>query len=439
MMQNVLLAGYSRQNITPDRSVPISGYGNELERMSEGVLDDVYTTCVAITSGEETILICCSDIIGYNNEMLAMIRTAITEATGIPGQKVFFSASHTHSAPAPYLDAEPCLRFRKELAAAAAVAAKEALADREEAKLLTTTKRIAGMNFIRHYLMGDGTYCGSNFGSTESGFAGHAGMTDPRMILVQLKRSTKPAIVLMNWQAHNDNAKAVGFRNLSSSYVGKIREKFEAETGMLFSYICGASGNQNPGSRIDVEKHGLDWIQYGHKMADHVISALPKLEEVEGTAIKTLRVDLEVSANHAWDHMVEKAQEVKDFWFSTADRAQATALARTYGMTSCYHAGAILRLAQLPPTITLELNAFTIGELAFVTSTNEAFSDVGLYVRAYAPYDTVVFCAGNCTYLPCATAYDYRSYEADTSLYAKGSCEKVSWQLCQMLQELKNA
>lgn len=444
-MCETLYAGFSRQKVTPDYSAPLAGHGNMMGRMSEEVIDDLFVTCVAITSGEETILIYSMDIIGIDAEMLERFRGAVREATGIAGTKVFFSATHTHSAPTPYrnlalvssLQGELATRFQEELCAASVAAAQEALADRIPAQLLCTTQRIPGMNYVRHYVMGNGSYHGSQFGSSESGFVGHAGPTDPRMILVQLKREEKPSILLMNWQAHNDNAKGVGWRNISSSYVGKIRENFEKDTGMLFCYICGASGNQNPNSLIPAERHSLDWIAYGKKLADYAIAALPKLEAVEGTAIKTTHTELEVGANHAWDSMVPQAQEVVDFWYSTGKGAAATELAKTFGFTSCNHCSAILHLATLPETMILELNAFTIGDLAFVTSTNEAFSDMGLYVRAYAPYDTVVFIAGNRGYLPSAIAYDYRAYEADTTMYAKGSCEKASYEIVRMLKELK--
>lgn len=437
MEKQILQAGFSRQNVTPDYSAPLSGYGNIMGRMSESVLDDIFVTCVAITSGEDTVLIYCLDILGIDDEMLVRFRTDIKDAVGIPTDKVFITATHTHSAPHAYTSSEYGKRFQGELALAVVTAARQALADRAPAQLLTTTRNVPGMNFIRHYVMGDGTYHGSNFGSQESGFVGHAAVTDPRMILVQLKREEKPSILLMNWQAHNDNARAVGFRNISSSYVGRIRENFEKDTDMLFCFLPGASGNQNTRSLIEAEQNGMDFIAYGKAMSDHAIAALPRLEEVKGITIKTTHTELEVGANHAWDSKVPQAKEVVELWHSTGDSKKATELAKTYGFTSCYHANAAIEHAQLPETFVLELNAFTIGELAFVTSTNEAFSDMGLYVRAYAPYDTVVFLAGNRGYLPSAISYDYRAYEADTSMYAKGSCEKASFELVRMLKELR--
>jgi len=442
MSEAVLLAGYARQNITPDYPCPMSGYGNEAARLSQKILDPVYLTCIALTSGDETLLLYSADLIGFDEWTLAELRAAIFDATGIAAEKAFFSATHTHSGPAPNPDHEngnheTVYRYRNDLCDAAAAAAVAALADRAPAQLLTATQRVPGMNFIRHYVRQDGTYAGSGFGQSDAERIGHASMTDPRMVLVQLKRENKPAIVLMNWQAHNDNVSGVGFYNISSSYTGKIREKFEAETGMCFAYISGASGNQNPNSLIREEHHGLDWIQYGHAMADHAIAAIAKLKAVKGTQIKTVHVQLAVNANHAWDHLLPQAREVCDLWKRTDDREQASTLARSYGFTSCFHAATCCDRAALPPTVTIEMNAFRIGDLGFITSPNEMFSDIGNYVRAYAPFDTVFICAGNRFYVPQATAYDYRSYEADTSRYAKGTCEKVSREYVRMLQELK--
>ena len=89
------------------------------------------------------------------------------------------------------------------------------------------------------------------------------------------------------------------------------------------------------------------------------------------------------------------------------------------------------------PTTVLELNAFRIGDMGFVTSTNEVFSTVGKYVRYNSPFETTFIITGNARYLPCAEAYDYRSYEADTGLYAKGTAESVAEKLSQMLHEIK--
>ena len=43
------LVGYGRADVSPWMPVPLRGYGNEVNRMSEEVLDPVYATAVAVT------------------------------------------------------------------------------------------------------------------------------------------------------------------------------------------------------------------------------------------------------------------------------------------------------------------------------------------------------------------------------------------------------
>jgi len=430
-----IYSGYARVDITPDYAVHLSGYGDDEIRRSEGIRDNIYITCIAVTSGDETILMYTADLLSFNADAANELRTAVFDAVGVEGDHIFVGATHSHSGPVLYGELPKAPEFRQNVYEAAVEAAKAALDDRAVSKLLTTTKRIPGMNFIRHYLIADGTYSGSNFGDASPGRVGHAGMSDPRMVLLKFERINKPDIVIMNWQAHNDNVREVGYYYISSSYTGHIRAKFEKETGMHFAYFTGASGNQNRDSLIDAEKHGLNYIDYGIRMAEYAAAALPDLKPVEGTKIKTLRVNYEARVDHSWDHMLPQANEVFELWKSVGKK-EGDALGKKYGFTSSYQSRDIRRRAAMGETIPLELNAFCIGEIGFITGTYEMFSDTGIYVRAYAPFDTVFICTGNATYVPSATSYDYRSYEADTTLYEKGTCEKLSREYVRMLESL---
>jgi len=431
-----LLVGYAREDVTPDYTVCLSGYGDDEVRRNEGISDPVYLTCIAITEGEETILLYTSDLLSINDWAAERFREKISPATGIPGEKMFFGATHSHSGPLHYGDQEDAVRFRNTLQEAVVRIAKAALADRAPAEMLTATREIPGMNFVRHYRMEDGTCCGSNFGNWNQKILRHTHETDPRLTIVKFAREGKTDVVMMNWQAHNDNVRQVGYYLLSSSYVGQVRKQFEADTGMLFAFFMGASGNQNPSSRIAEENHGLDWIGYGQKMAKHAQEVMEDLKPVTGSGIVTKRVMFEVKIDHSWDHMVKEADEVFTLW-KTVGKKEGDALGKTYNFTSSYQARDIRARAKMGPTTVLELNAFRIGDMGFVTSTNEVFSTVGKYVRYNSPFETTFIITGNSRYLPCAEAYDYRSYEADTGLYAKGTAESVAERLSMMLHEIK--
>lgn len=431
-----LSAGYARQIVTPHYPTHLSGYGDDEIRCAEQVVDDVCLTCIAIREGDKTLLLYTADLLAAPIVLDQWIREAVTPLTGVPGEHIFVAATHNHSGPWVYQEEDSAIRFRKTLLEAAVTTAKDALADLAPAVLSSGIRELQGLNFVRHYIMEDGTVSGSNFGNTKQKRIAHALPSDPRLIVLRFAREEKPDIVLMNWQAHNDTVRETGYYNLSAGFTGHIREKFEEMTGMHFAYFTGASGNQSRNSLIPEEKHDLDWIRYGHKMAQIAEEMLPELKPVTGSGIRVQQEEFVYDVDHSWDHMLEQANEVFTLW-KTVGKPEGDALGKTYGFTSSYQARDIRRRAAMPATGTLELNAFSIGDLGFVTSTNEVFSTVGLYVREKAPFDTVFIISGNSGYLPCAESYDYRSYEADTSIFAKGTAEKVAARMAEMLAEIR--
>ena len=432
-----LQIGWGRANVTPDFSVGIGGYSDAETRRSEGFLDYLYVTCIAVTEGEETILIFNSDNIAMSAGNLKQVRSYVTKATNISEDRILAYATHTHSGPSITND-DAGKKYAELYYSAFAEAAVDALADRAESTVLTTTKELVNLNAVRHYLMNDGTYYGANFGSTASGFKGHATDSDFRMVLVKFDRKdeSKKDIVLANWQAHADHARANGYTQMSADHPGAMRAKFEAETGMLFTYITGASGNQNPDSRITSEAHNLGMKEYGERLADEAIAMLPDLKEVGSTGVKLNTFMYEAEIDHSWDHMLAEANEVYDLW-KGAGKEAGDALGKTYNFTSSYQARAIRTRANKGATETLEIHAFRIGDIGFISGVMEMFSNCGIYVRANSPFETTFICTGNSGYIPNEAAYDYRSYEADTGMYAKGTCEGLAEKYVELLNEIK--
>ncbi len=428
--------GYSRVKITPEHPIPISGYGDEPVRISQGVKDDLYATCIAITQKDDTILLFALDVLGISDWFAGQIRQAVCPATGIPEDRVFFCGSHTHSGPIQYGDDESAVDFREKLWVRARQAAEEAMADRVPAQMLSTVFEVPDMNFIRHYETEDGTYVGSNFGNWSLRRIRHATETDPRMILVKFAREGKTDVVMMNWQGHNDNCKEVGYYLISSSYVGRVRNAFERDNDVLFAFFMGASGNQNIRSKLDGENPGMAYEAYGEKLAEIAAEKLADLKPVTGEGIKVTHYTFVADRNKACAEMLEQAKEVWNTWCNVG-KDESRALAEEYGFTSPYQAGSIISRAEMPDTVNIELDAFRIGDMGFFVCGNEVFSTIGRYVRANAPFENVFIITGNFRYLPSRESYDYRAYEADTSIYAQGTAEKVSEKLVEMLHEVK--
>lgn len=60
----LLSIGYARVDLTPEESVALCGYGDDAQRISEGVLDPITGTCLAMTDEQaDTILLYTLDLL----------------------------------------------------------------------------------------------------------------------------------------------------------------------------------------------------------------------------------------------------------------------------------------------------------------------------------------------------------------------------------------
>ena len=432
-----LQAGFARVDITPDYSAGLAGSGNSGTRRSEEVLDPISITCVALGDGEQTILVFTVDTLGINMSLASDLRSAVRKATKTHPGRIFFGATHTHSAPDPLYDDEPGRNYRQLLCDAAADAAAKAIADLAPAVMEAGTKEIPGMNFVRHYKMSDGSYAGPNFGTFEGlEITGYSGTVDPELSLVKLAREgDKADILMLNWQAHPNRSSELGYYKISADFVGALRDKLEADTGMQVAYFTGASGNVHIDSQIEADSHGMNWKEYGQKLADCAKDALSVLKPVEGTGISTATLTYNAPIDHSWDGQLSQANEVYALWQKDGKPA-GDALGLTYGFTSVYQARSIIERSKLPETIPWEMFAFRVGGVGFTTGVYEMFAEAGKYVKDNSPFETTFVITGNLIYVPTAEAYDYRCYEADTGYFARGTSEALAEEYVGLLKKL---
>lgn len=449
-MDRTLNAGYGRQLITPQFSVPLAGYGATHKRMSTNIISELYVSCIAFSYGDEKLLLFTQDLIRCNPDWVREARRRICEKTGIPGNRIMICSTHTHSAPDPLSDLGCMNDYLTCYMDAMETAAVEALADLAPATLYGTTTQTEHMNFVRHYLLENGTYAGPNFGSFKSApVVGHAAENDPELLIVKLERQEKPSILMVNFQVHPTATGGGKKTDVSSDFIGVVRDNLEASTGMHFAYFTGAAGNQVMGTRIPeemdnqtAEQHrafgGSNCLIYGWRLAQYVLKALPNLKEMASDGIGISGIQFEQPLNHDDEDLYDEAAKVRKLWEST-DITTANTYARERGISSVYHAGAIMSRRNRPQTGKMELNAVCIGDLGFVTMPYEAFGAHGTYVKEHSPLPmTLVFSCtnGGWNYIPTMEAYDYGCYESFTSYFAKGSGEAAAEKLVEMLKSL---
>ena len=426
-----LLIGYGKTCITPQESVPLAGMGNTSKRMSTMILDDLYATCVAFTGeNQQTVLMFTLDQLHANKKWTDPLRKAVEEATGVPAGHVMVSHTHTHSGPDMYNDKQESIaRYGEQMIRRCVRAAQMAMADRSAAKLFAATIQTEGVCFTRHYA-----------GSDENGKpTAHRGVADPTLQVVKVVRKQRQDLVLVNWQAHATFNNGYTRYDVSADFVGAMRDRMEAKTGSKFAFFQGASGNLAGRSRIPGEEKAHEYDEYGYVMADYALEAMKHLSPVAEGPVELLSDEFVVPVDHSDDHMLEKAMEVLKLWYETYDTTASRLLAEKYGMTNYLHAGGIRTRAELPQSVDFHIDAFRVGDLAFVCAPYEMFGINGMFIKERSPF-AMTFVATSCNclhgYLAADSAFEYQCYERDYRRYPRGTAERVADAFVGLLEKL---
>ena len=434
-----LQVGFGRTSITPKNSVPLAGYGNTSTRYSKEVLNELYATCIAITDAQgNTILLISQDMIGSYQQVL--VRPTVSLAAGVPQDRIYLAGTHTHSAPDQQSKQDAITEYNAFYLGKVVEAAKQALEDRAPANAFTGSVDVQGMNFVRHYLMNDGTYAGDNFGQWDSGIKDHAEPNDPQLQLVKFARQGKKDVVMVNWQVHPKLTGGTTKYDVSSDFIGYTRDYVEEKTDSLMVYFTGAAGNQNPTSRIETEEVTADAEIYGTQVGDYVLAALEQTTAAQTGTIKTKKTDYIAQVELLMQDKLDEAKEVQAL-YKAEGREAGNVLAREYGFSSVYHANAVINRSSYGKSQKVEVNAISIGSIGFVTASYEMFASHGATIKADSPYDTtfvITCCNGGNGYIPTQAAHEYGCYESHTGRFVAGTGEELVKVLTDSLAELKN-
>lgn len=392
--------GYGCAVATPDHEVYLAGYANDKDRMSEGVLSDLKITCVAITDEKDnTVLLFGLDLMKMEHALAEPYISAISEATGVPEDNIILSASHSHSSHSlgnQYgLNTPEGQQYREDLLKAA----KQAMEDRGTAEVKIASKQVENMNFVRHYTTDTGIVVGDNFDSGGyTTLTGHTTESDNQLQLICFQRADKKDIVMINWQGHPtlSSTSMVGAKDkyylVSADYVGVVRDYVESELDCYTAFYLGASGNLNAYSRIKSENISTDYKKYGENLGEQIVEGVGEAKSAAVGELKTKRYDFGVKLPSGGD-------------------------------------------------TTVELNTYTIGDLAFATTPYEMFDTHGMTVKNGSPFPmTMMITMTNyyLSYVPSEAAFDYPNcYEVRSTRFAKGTGEAVADELVRQLTEMK--
>ena len=424
-MSIAMKVGFAKVDSTPKKPVPLGGYGLPEKRIHNNVLNPLYVICVAVNDGDQTVLFFNLDQTSFPPELVESCASRIEKEYGISATNILFNSTHTHSAPAFFMEnpTENLEEYKVFLCDQIVSVVSDALADLSPAKLTIGAGQVLGWNYVRRYLLSDGSYGGDNFGDFVNNVPiAHETEADHTMQVIRWVREDKKDVVMVNW------------------LVDVFRNKVEEEQGVLCAFYQGCAGNLNSHSRIPGEKRTPSYISVGEGLAEGIKPILASMRPVKTDKIRIFREEYEGEVNHQTDHLVPLAMEVQDFSKTAKNLSEARKFAKSKGFNSTYHAGAVIKRSKMTKTITLNIGAVSFGDVCIAHTPNEPYDEVGMHIRATSPFEmTFVLgytngCGG---YMPTIKAFHHGGYGCDTCRFPAGETEKLTNRLIEIVTDLK--
>ncbi len=362
------LTGYSvgwyRGDITPKEPMPLDGMGNNEGRMNTNwtIKTELMAgvTVIADETGIENAIVLISvDTLFIQKELSGNICAAISDATGIPANRIFLSASHTHCGvdhDALYQQTRDYLEDFYHDVTQYVVWAVEDLkpATIQVGSIDIISQEGNSLNMSRRYIGDDGNAYSSVDSASYPAPTGalRESDSDTELQLIRFVREGGTDIVMSNYQTHPSGWSSGTNGYVSAEHWKIFREKVEADMDdTVCTFFLGASGNVgfNASTALSsfTDPNGTthtatNWTGKGNVIAGFATYLL----------------------NNGMTTVAPGSLKVANYTFETEDY---------YESGSSYTA------------IDMDLNVVTIGgDIAFVTAPYEMFHENGTQIKAYA-------------------------------------------------------
>jgi hypothetical protein len=407
--------GSATVKINPPLGASIPGYFED--RRVTGVKHDLYAHALVIEAGRP-LAILSLDIIAVGRATVLAIREAAQAELGIPAERVFVHATHTHTG-GPVLGAfgsQGDNSYQDDLVRWCVQALAAAQAAAVPAALGFASTEVPGFAFNRRYWMKDGSVK-TNPGIGNPDVVQPAGPVNNEMALLAFRPACGAQTLIVNYALHLDT---VGGTELSPDYPGYMRralqEKLGPDTVILF--LNGACGDINhldvlggpPPTNVahdlfmSVARDEAFTPRAGQALAEAVLGLLPTMEYAADWPVAEAHELLTAGVRQATPEQLERARAVR----------------AAKGDTPLTDAGEIydreaLALAEAGQTeATLEIQALRLGPVALVGIPNEVFTELGQAIQVRSPlaHTQIVELANGCEgYLPTPRAFAEGGYE----------------------------
>ena len=432
--------GRAAVQVTPPVGIPMAGYYNI--RLAEGTHDELWAKALVFEQeGSRAAIVVC-DLIGFESPLVRAARQAIEKATGIAGERVMISTTHSHTGPVlrgrALTNVEGRTRqisedYLKLLPVKIAEAVRLANENLAPARISVGAGREDSLSFNRRFFMTDGTV-GWNPGQLNPKIVKTAGPIDPAVPVVYFESPEgKPQATFVNFAMHLDT---VGGLEFSADYpytLAKILGRAKGD-GMLTVFSTGTCGNLN---HIDVstsapQKGHQEAERIGTVLAGEVIKTYARLQPATGGSPEVRRQVLMLKPPSYDSSDVEKTKDV-------AARYGKPNAAPFLEQVRAFQVLDLVERAGKP--VEAEVQVIALGsDIAWVGLPGEIFVELGTAIKMNSPFRyTIVseLANGNVGYVPNRKAYPEGNYEVVSARVAAGSGEEMVDTALRLLGSIK--
>jgi hypothetical protein len=377
-------------DITPDQSEWLLGYG---ARQSAGVHDHLYHRIVAMDDGETQFFLISTDICMFSPSVYDAVTRELQGQTGIKPLQVWWTTTHTHSAPEVGPPGLPGVfmggRYQHDHNTEYSSGVEQKLIEgikqaqaRLEPARLGVGWGLALANINRRARNEEGpAFLGLN----------PDGPVDRRIGLIRLEKANGTLLALIaNYGMHGT---VLGGANLliSGDAPGIVADYVEEKLGAPMLYINGAAGNLAPIYTVypDFKSGHLD--QFRVLLGDKIIAA----NQLIGSTTSNVRLSL-------GQQIVETPRKVGMGW--AADLSNYTRQTSTGEAVVCL------------PIRFLQINS----DIAIWAAPLELFCEIAMQIRSLSPFPFTFYfgyCNGWLGYMPTRAEFAHGGYEPSTSPY----------------------
>jgi hypothetical protein len=402
-----LRAGAVKVNITPYVGINLSGFGGRTKG-SVGIHDDLYARAVVLDDGATKVGVVSCDLLNLDESSVTSIREKVQESTGINGESIFISTTHTHSGPltSPLrgfgkLDREWVSVLEKKIAGAVFAADSKL----QEASI-GAGKGHAEINVNRREKRDDRVVLGVN----------PDGAIDYEVGVVRIDDSEQnPICVIANYACH---PVVLGGSNylISADYPGYAMGLVEQVHGgsTVAMFLNGTTGNLNP---IRVGRTFEEAEQRGTILGAEVVKVAQTIDtspEIELRMAKE-KVELKSGELPSEDELEEIIRKRKNE-LKASDREYDPD--REIILTWAQDALKMVRRGKGIAVIPVEVQVLRLGEIVLAGIPGEVFVEIGLGIKESSPFEhTLVagYTNGCIGYMPTRNAFQEGGYETHSA------------------------